>query len=108
MMQQKFHVKKGDMVAVIAGKDKGKTGEITKVDRSALRVVVKGVNLITRHQRPSAGAQGGIVREEGSIHISNVMHIDPKDNKPTRIGYKIDKDDNKVRIAKRSGETIDK
>lgn len=108
MMQQKFHVKKGDMVAVIAGKDKGKTGEITKVDRGALRVVVKGVNLITRHQRPSAGTQGGIVREEGSIHISNVMHIDPKDNKPTRIGYKMDKDNKKVRIAKRSGETIDK
>jgi large subunit ribosomal protein L24 len=107
-MQTHFHVKKGDMVAVISGKDKGKTGEISRVVRKDSRVVVKGVNMRTHHKKATAGSQAGIVREEGAIHISNVMHLDPKDNKPTRIGYKIEKDGKKVRFAKRSGEVIDR
>lgn len=107
-MQSSFHVKKGDQVSVIAGREKGKTGEIIRVDRQNARVYVKGLNMITRHKRPTAASQGGIVKEEGSIHISNVMHLDPKDNKPTRIGRRFLKDGTKVRIAKKSGETIDK
>lgn len=108
MLQQKFHVKKGDNVIVIAGKDKGKSGEVTSVDRSSQRVFVRGVNIVTKHKRASANTQGGIIQEEGSIHISNVMHIDPKDNKPTRIGYKTDKNNKKIRFSKRTGESIDK
>lgn len=104
--QSKFHVKKGDNVAVIAGKDKGKTGEVLKVLRRENRVVVKGVNLLTKHTKQTPTSEGGIVREEGTIHISNVMHIDPTDKKPTRIGYKIE-GDKKVRVAKRSGQSID-
>ena len=105
-MRTNLHVKKGDIVAVITGKDKGKTGEILSVDRKAERVVVKGVKLLTKHKKASATDQGGIVREEGSIHVSNVMHLDPKDKKPTRVGVKIQKDGKKVKVAKKSGEII--
>ncbi len=107
-MRHKLHVKKGDNVAVLTGKDKGKTGEITAVDRKRERVTVKGVNLRTIHKKPTPGDQGGIVKEERSIHVSNVMHLDPKDNKPTRVGKKIQKDGKKVLVAKKSGEVLGK
>ena len=94
-------------VIVIAGKDKGKTGEVTRVIPRDNRVVVAGVNMIARHTKPSqANPQGGVVRREAPIHISNVAHIDPKDNKPVRVGFKTVKDQ-KVRFARRSGEVID-
>src|ERR1700761_8621204 len=103
----KLKIKKKDRVIVIAGKDKGKTGEVTAVLPKENRVVVSGVNMIARHTKPSQGnPQGGIVRREASIHVSNVAHVDPKDNKPTRVGFKMVKDQ-KVRVARRSGETID-
>ena len=107
-MRTKLHVKKGDTVAVISGKDKGKRGEITAVDRDGGRVVVKGVNVRTLHKRQSQTDQGGIVREERSIHVSNVMHIDPKSDKPTRVKKQIQKDGSKVRVAVKSGESLDK
>ena len=107
-MHNRLHVKKGDQVAVLTGKDKGKTGEITAVDRKRERVTVKGVNLRTLHKKASPGQEGGIVKEEGSIHVSNVMHLDPKDNKPTRVGVKIQKDGKKVLFAKKSGEVLGK
>lgn len=105
-MAAKMKLKKKDRVIVIAGKDKGKVGEITAVLPKENRVVVAGINMISRHTKPSqANAQGGIVRREASIHASNVAHLDPKDNKPVRVGFKMVKDQ-KVRIAKRSGEEI--
>jgi large subunit ribosomal protein L24 len=105
-MATKMKLKKKDRVIVIAGKDKGKTGEITAVIPKENRVVVSGINMIARHTKPSqANAQGGIVRREASIHASNVACLDPKDNKPVRVGFKMVKDQ-KVRIAKRSGEEI--
>ncbi|MBV8061334.1 MAG: 50S ribosomal protein L24 [Alphaproteobacteria bacterium] len=100
-------IKKKDRVIVLAGKDKGKIGEVKAVLPSENRVVVSGVNMVARHTRPSqANPQGGIVRREAAIHASNVAHVDPKGNKATRVGYKIEKD-RKVRVARRSGEVID-
>ena len=107
-MRNRLHVKKGDNVSVLIGKDKGKTGEIISVDRKAERVTVKGVNFRTLHKKPMPGQEGGIVKEEGSIHVSNVMHLDPKDNKPTRVGVKVQKDGKKVLFAKKSGEVLGK
>ena len=99
-------LKKKDRVIVLAGKDKGKTGEITAVLPKENRVVVSGINMIARHTKPSqANAQGGIIRREASIHASNVACLDPKDNKPVRVGFKMVKDQ-KVRVAKRSGEEL--
>lgn len=103
----KSHVKKGDKVIVISGKDKGKVSEVLQVLPKESRVVVQGVNVMQKHQRPTAGDPGGKKPIEKSIHISNVMHIDPKDNKRVRVGFKVNKDGSKVRIAKRSGEAID-
>lgn len=101
-------VKTGDKVKVIAGKEKGKEGTVTRVDRKNDRVVVKGLNMIKKHEKPSQTNQnGGVVEKEGSIHVSNVMLIDPESGKPTRIGHEI-VDGNKVRIAKVSGKAIDK
>src|SRR5271155_4368874 len=100
----KMKIKSRDKVIVLTGKDKGKIGEITSVSPKDNRVVVSGVNMIARHTKPSQGnPQGGIVRRESSIHVSNVAHLDPKDNKPSRVGFKMVKDQ-KVRFAKRSGE----
>jgi len=107
-MMMKTHVKKGDQVIVISGKDKGKIGQILSVNRKEMRVVVQGVGEKTKHQKPTMGDTGGRKTIESSIHISNVMHLDPKDNKATRIGRKILKDGASVRFAKRSGEVIDK
>jgi large subunit ribosomal protein L24 len=106
-MATKFKIKKGDKVVVTTGRDKGKQGEVLRVLRAEARVLVQGVNMVKRHTAPSQASPGGIVEKEASLHISNVAHIDPKSNKPTRVGYKIDKDGRKTRIAKRSGEAID-
>jgi large subunit ribosomal protein L24 len=103
----KLKIKKGDKVVVIAGKDKGKTGEVLKVVPTDSRVIVQGVNMVKRHTRPAMGNPGGIVEKEAALHVSNVAHIDPKDQKPTRIGYRVLADGKKVRYAKRSGEVLD-
>lgn len=107
-MSVKLHVRRGDNVIVIAGKDKGREGEVIKVFPEDQRVLVRGVNVVKRHTRPSAAnPNGGIVAKESSIHVSNVMHVDPDSGKPTRIGHNILKDGTKVRVAKRSGSTIE-
>ena len=99
--------KKGDRVTVLSGKDKGKTGEVLKVLRSKNRAVVQGINLYKRHTPPSQAGPGGIVEKEASIHLSNLSHLDPSDNKPARIGMKVLDGGRHVRYAKRSGEIID-
>ncbi len=104
-MTVKFKVKKGDEVIVIAGKEKGKKGTITKVITSESRVVVGGINMVKRHTKPSRTAAGGIIEKEAPIHVSNVSLIDPKSGKATRVGYKTE-GENKVRFAKRSGEKL--
>jgi large subunit ribosomal protein L24 len=103
-----LNVKKGDRVVVIAGKDKGKKGEVLRAIPKDERVIVQGVNMVKRHTRASMQTQGGIVEKEAPIHVSNVMHIDPSTDKPTRIGHKTLEDGRKVRIARRSGEVIDR
>ncbi|SDH32627.1 50S ribosomal protein L24 [Roseospirillum parvum] len=100
-------IKKGDRVVVVAGRDKGKTGEVVKALPAEGRVVVSGVNVVKRHQRQSQTQEGGILTKEAAIDASNVMHVDPKDDKPTRVGFKFLSDGRKVRFAKRSGEVID-
>jgi len=105
-MANKFKVKKGDEVIVLAGKDKGKKGAILKVLTEERRVLVAGVNKVKRHTKPGAQGAGGIVEKEASVHVSNVSLIDKKTGKATRAGYKIDKDGTKVRIARSSGEVI--
>jgi large subunit ribosomal protein L24 len=106
-MADKWKVKKGDKVVVIAGRDKGKQGEVLRVLREDNRVIVQGVHMVKRHTRQSANSPGGIVEKESSIHVSNVALVDPKSGKPTRVGYKFLSDGRKVRFARRSGETID-
>jgi len=105
-MAAKF--KKGDTVIVMDGRDKGKTGEIMRVVPGQQRLYVRGVNVVKRHTRPTQNSPGGIVEKESGIHISNVSHIDPKDDKPTRVGFKVIEGDRKVRFAKRSSEIIDR
>lgn len=103
----KLHVKKDDTVIVITGKDKGKKGRIIAAFPRDNRVIVEGVNMVKKHQKPNAkNPQGGIIEREAAIHVSNVMHVDPKSGQVTRIGYKIE-NGKKVRVAKRSGEIID-
>lgn len=106
-MSQKFRIKKGDTVSVIAGKDKGRSGTVLKVLREDNRLIVQGVNLVKRHQKQTMGTEGGVIEKEASLHISNVAHIDPVSKKPTRVGMKILEDGRKVRVAKRSGEIIE-
>lgn len=106
-MAAKLKIRKGDRVIVTAGMDKGKTGEVMKVVPKTNRAFVQGINMIKRHQRPSQTMQGGIVEKEAAINISNLAHIDPKDQKATRVGYKVLEGGRKVRFAKRSGEIID-
>lgn len=102
-----MHVKKGDKVQVISGKDKGKQGVILQALPKKNRVIVEGINIVKKHAKPSqANPQGGIIDMEAPIHVSNVMPLDPKSNEPTRVGYKI-VDGEKVRIAKKSGEELD-
>jgi large subunit ribosomal protein L24 len=106
-MPTKLKIKKGDKVVVLAGRDKGKKGEILKVFPSENRAVVRGVNVVRKHQKQSAAQEGGIISKEAPIHISNIAIEDPKDGEPSRIGYRILDDGRKVRFAKRSGEVID-
>lgn len=100
-------IKKGDKVVVLAGRDKGRSGEVVRVMPREDRALVRGVNLVKRHQRQTVKEEGGIIRKEGPIHLSNLALADPHDNKPTRVGFKILDDGRKVRFAKRSGELID-
>ena len=103
----KMRVRRGDNVVVISGRDKGKTGEVLRVDSARNRVLVQGVNMVKRHQRPTQTSPGGINDFEAMIHASNVALVDPKTNQPTRVGYKTLDDGRKVRVAMRSGEVID-
>mgnify|MGYP001060435983 FL=1 len=100
--------KKGDTVIVMTGRDKGKKGEILRVLPVAQRVYVQGVNIVKRHTRATQTQTGGIVEKEAPIHMSNLAHIDPKTDEPTRVGLKFMADKTKVRYAKRSGEIIDR
>ena len=99
-------IKKGDKVVVLAGKDKGRTGEVVSVAPKESRAIVRGVNMIRRHQRQTQSQEGGIITKEAPIHLSNIALADPKDGKPTRVGFTVQKDGKKVRVAKRSGEVI--
>ena len=107
-MAEKLKIRKGDKVVVVTGRSKGATGEVLRVDRVTDRVVVQGANEVTKHVKPSRTGAGGIEEREAPIHMSNVMHADPKDGKPTRVGFKFLDDGRKVRFAKRSGEVIDR
>ena len=104
----KLKIKKGDNVVVISGRDKGKTGEVLRVFPAEARAVVQGVNIARRHTKPRMGEPGGILEKELPIHISNLAHIDPQSGRPTRIGYRFLEDGRKVRVARRSGEVIDR
>jgi len=106
-MAVKFKIRKGDKVIVRAGRDKGKRGDVLKVLPAEHRVIVQGVNVVKRHTKPSQQGPGGIVEKEASIHMSNIAHVDPKDDGATRVGFKFLDDGRKVRYAKRSGEVID-
>jgi len=100
-------IKKGDKVVVLVGRDKGRGGEVLQVIPKEGRAIVRGVNLVKRHQRQTAKQEAGIVSKEATIHLSNLAVADPKDGKPTRVGFKILDDGRKVRFAKRSGDVID-
>ena len=106
-MAAKLKIRKGDKVVVTTGRDKGKLGEVVRMIPTENRAVVRGVNVAKRHQKQTAGQEGGIVPKELPIHVSNLALRDPKDGKPTRVGYKTLADGKKVRVAKRSGEVID-
>ena len=107
MSRPKMKLKKGDKVIVLTGKDKGKGGEIIKILTANRKALVSGVNMVKKHERASQAGPGGIQNKEMPVHISNLALEDPKDGKPTRVGYSIQKDGKKVRIAKRSGEVLD-
>ena len=99
-------IRKGDKVVVLTGKDKGRSGEVLRVMPKDDKAVVRGVNIIRRHQKQSQSQEGGIISKEAPIHLSNIAIADPKDGKPTRVGFKVEKDGKKVRVAKRSGATL--
>jgi large subunit ribosomal protein L24 len=105
-MPLKFKIKKGDKVIVRSGRDKGKSGEVLRMFPKDARALVQGVNMVRKHQKQTAAQQGGIVAKELPIHISNLALRDPKDGKPTRVGWKTLTDGKKVRVSRRSGETI--
>ena len=100
-------IRKDDDVIVLSGREKGKRGKVLRMFRENSRVLVQGVNMVKRHTRPSPGQPGGIVEKEAPLHISNLAHVDPKTDEPTRIGFKRLEDGRKVRFAKKSGEVID-
>ncbi len=103
-------IKKGDTVVVIAGKDKGKSGKVLRVDAKNEKVFVEGLNIVKRHQRPNPGrpnAPVGVIEREGPIHVSNVALLDPQDHKPTRVGTRRTEDGRRMRVTKRSGTEID-
>jgi len=106
-MQLKLHIKKGDIVMTIAGDSKGQQGRVLQVDREKNRAIVEGVNLVSKHTKPNAKSpQGGIIKKEAPVHISNLMVVDPSNGKPTRVGRKVSEDNKLVRYAKKSGEVI--
>jgi large subunit ribosomal protein L24 len=107
-MAEKMKMRKGDQVVVLTGRDRGKKGEILRVMPKENRVVVQGVNMVKRHTKPSRTDAGGIVEREGTIHASNVAHVDPKSGKATKVGYKFLEDGRKVRVARASGEVLDR
>ena len=100
-------IRKGDKVVVLTGRDKGRSGEVIEIRPRENRALVRGVNMVRRHQRQTAKQEGGIISKEAAVHVSNLALEDPKDGKPTRVGFKLLKDGRKVRVAKRSGEQID-
>ena len=103
----KTNIKKGDNVYVLSGDDRGKQGRVLSVDRQKLRAIVEGVNFVTKATKPSAQhPQGGLVKKEAPVHISNLALLDPKSGKPTRVGYRIDENGKKVRYSKKSGQEI--
>ena len=104
----KLKIKKGDNVVVISGRDKGKSGEVLRVLPADRRLIVQGVHIARRHTKARMGDPGGIVDKELTIHISNVAHVDPQSGKPSRVSYRIMDDGKKVRVARRSGEMIDR
>lgn len=106
-MSQQFRIKKGDLVCAISGRDKGKCGSVLKVLRQENRALVQGINLVKKHQKQTYNQEGGIIQKEAPIHISNLAHVDPASKKPTRVGIKFLKDGEKIRYAKKSGETIE-
>jgi large subunit ribosomal protein L24 len=106
-MQKKLHIKKGDTVTIITGESKGQKGRILEVDREKSRAIVEGVNLVSKHTKPNASSpQGGIVKKEAPVHISNLMLADPTSGKPTRIGKRLNDKNKLVRYSKKSGEEI--
>ena len=100
-------IRKGDKVIVLNGRDKGRTGEVFEVRPDENKALVRGVNMVKRHQKQSAQQEGGIVSKEAPVDLSNIAYADPKDGKPTRIGFKVQQDGTRVRVAKRSGTEID-
>ena len=100
-------IKKGDKVVVLAGRDKGRMGEVVQVMPRETRALVRGVNLVKRHQSQTQTQEAGIISKEAPVHLSNLAIADPKDGKPTRVGFKVLEDGRKVRVAKRSGDLID-
>jgi large subunit ribosomal protein L24 len=100
-------IKKGDKVVVLTGRDAGRSGEVLQVMPKETRAVVRGINLVKRHTKPTQTSEGGIISKEASVHLSNLAIADPKDGKATRVGFKILEDGRKVRFAKRSGDLID-
>src|SRR4051812_13635533 len=107
-MTNKLKIRKGDRVKVIAGRSKGKVGDVLRLLAADQRVVVAGVNVIKRHTNPSRAESGGIIEREAAIHVSNVALMDPKSEKPTKVGFRFLEDGRKVRFARASGETIDR
>ena len=99
-------IRKGDKVVILSGKDKGRNGEVIKVNPEENTAIVRGINMVKRHQRQSQTQEAGIISKEAPLHISKLAIADPKDGKPTRVGFRIDKDGLKVRVAKRSGDLI--
>jgi len=100
-------IRKGDTVTVLTGRDKGRSGEVIEVRPAENRALVRGVNMVKRHQKQAPGKESGIISKESPVHLSNIALADPKDGKPTRVGFKIMPDGRKVRVAKRSGAEID-
>ena len=107
-MASRLKIRRDDQVIVICGKDRGKTGRVLRVDPKKERVYVEGLNIVKRHQRPRPGSTdpGGVIEKEGPIHISNVMLLDPQDNKPTRVGI-VREDGKRFRVARRTGKKLD-
>jgi large subunit ribosomal protein L24 len=108
MTQPKFKIRKGDTVVVLSGRDKGRSGEVIRMVPAESRAYVRGVHMIKRHQAPTRENPGGIIEREATIHISSLAIADPKDGRPTRVGYTRLADGRKVRVARRSGEQVDR